>query len=387
MFWPSYPALHGFDGMPMRIFRALRKAGSAAKREFGRSYFAQMSDMARAWWANDLSPADYHLGLLARHCGRPEICDYVSFSVLNEIWIELQIDTFGAEPVRREDKAVFGAWRRANGFPGPREFALDPTSPAPSSNDITSLGNRLIAKPRGSQGGRGVEAWMRDDAGRWRCGERSIATDELARWLAHRADEESGLVVQERLRNHGDIAELCGEALSTCRIVTLLNEQDEPEVVEFFWRIAARPDSVVDNYHAGGVCWMVSDFNLGTIDYGIGPETPSTQKALRTHPITGKNMVGFRHPLWTQARDLALAGHRKLPDLVAIGWDIATTPTGPAMIEINLPAGAEANHFITSNGIEETRYGNILAWRARRWLEQHLPANSRRRVGLEFAPV
>jgi len=70
-----------------------------------------------------------------------------------------------------------------------------------------------------------------------------------------------------------------------------------------------------------------------------------------------------------------------LPDLLLAGWDIATTPAGPILVEVNVPVGSSPSGFLASNGFELSRYGEILAWHARGWIERHVPLGSRRRVG------
>ncbi len=54
---------------------------------------------------------------------------------------------------------------------------------------------------------------------------------------------------------------------------------------------------------------------------------------------TGQKMVGQCHPFWREVCDLALDAHGKLKDVVIIGWDIAMTPDGPVIVEMNFPPG------------------------------------------------
>lgn len=369
---PISAAARGIISWPERVVRALRQQGFAARKVFGRSLLGQALDMTRAWYACDLRPDGYYEGQLARHAGGPEVTGYLGWPVLSRVLVELQRDTFGSPSFMVNDKAAFGTWCRVNGLRNPREMALDDHAPPPSVEAIAALGDRVIVKPRSSMGGRDVEAWHRGADG-WSCGDRrSLSASELAHHIAHRAATfPGGVVVQERLRNHEALTALCGEALSTCRVVTVLNEHGEPEVVELLWRFATRPDAVVDNFNAGGTFWIACDMETGEIGHGIDPGSTEHQAVLSVHPLTGKPMAGEHHPFWPEIRAFALAGHRKLNDLILVGWDIAMTPDGPTAIEINFPPALSPRTQIVWGGLDHSRLGEILAWRARRWLARN----------------
>ena len=55
------------------------------------------------------------------------------------------------------------------------------------------------------------------------------------------------LEAQRRLRNHGDIADLSGGALSTARVMTCLNELGEFEPVIAVYRMAVDNANSVDD--------------------------------------------------------------------------------------------------------------------------------------------
>ncbi len=53
------------------------------------------------------------------------------------------------------------------------------------------------------------------------------------------------------------------------------------------------------------------------------------------HPRTGVALEGFPVPGWDAAQALARDAGRAFAPLRTIGWDIAPTPEGPALIEAN----------------------------------------------------
>ena len=62
-------------------------------------------------------------------------------------------------------------------------------------------------------------------------------------------------IVVKRMKNHPDIIGLAGpggKVLTTCRIVTTFNEQNDVEVLSATFKIAVK-QTVADNVHFGGL--------------------------------------------------------------------------------------------------------------------------------------
>jgi hypothetical protein len=381
-FWRAYAMLRGCARAFQHGCKSLFRHGAAARRQHGRSLFAQASDMWRAWWINGLPTSNYYGALLARHGGGSELLHYIGLHSIQPVVRELQLDIFGMPSVQINDKGLFGPWRRAQGLPGPKEIVLESQDPRLEASDLTSLGTEIMVKPRASGMGDGLEVWKLLPEGIWISGSQTLRTPDLIEQLIQRAAREPrGIVIQERLVNHPDIAEMCGKPLSTCRIVTILNERFEPEIVEYRWRMALNPDALVDTIFQGGISWAIQDIETGKIHHGTGPDATRLQQVSTHHPLTGKYMIGDRHPLGDEVCALALEAHRRLPDLLLAGWDIASSPEGPMLIEVNVPLGKTPRTFMVSDGLEHSRFGEILAWHARRWIERHVPKDSKRRVG------
>ena len=66
-------------------------------------------------------------------------------------------------------------------------------------------------------------------------------------------------------------------------------------------------------------------------------------KRFETHPLTGIPFMGFQVPLWDEALDMVRKAARKAYGYNChwIGWDVAITPDGPALIEANWRPGTE----------------------------------------------
>ena len=190
-----------------------------------------------------------------------------------------------------------------------------------------------------------------------------------------------GVLIQERVFNHPSVERLAGAALSTCRVVTIWNEQGEPEVVEFAWRMATSSDAVVDNYSAGGVYWVIDEFETARIAYGIDGDLSTRQTTVSDHPLTGERIADEVHPFGDEILALARAAHRKLENVMLVGWDIAATADGLMLIEMNVTIGYLPDSQLATDGMDGSRFGEILGWHAGRWLERNTPPSSKRRVG------
>ena len=54
-----------------------------------------------------------------------------------------------------------------------------------------------------------------------------------------------------------------------------------------------------------------------------------------THPMTGIQLEGFQVPMFFEACELAKKASKVVPQVRYVGWDIAITPDGPALVEGN----------------------------------------------------
>lgn len=354
---------------PREMRENLQRYGESTARIHHRSKLAQARDLLLLQLCTEDGIESYYEARLARHRGSRDLLAYLPY--FEFIWtsIHLQRDLFGAPPFFLNDKQAFGHWARAHGVRTPREFAVHADSPSDLTAQLTALSDEIVIKPSTLLRGDDIEVWQQRSAGSWCRGAERLDPSGLTQRLHRLARSHDGLVlVQERIKNHPDLIPLCGQTLSTCRIVTLINEQGEPEPVELRWRMAIRPETVTDNFATGGVCWHCDSFETGHLACGDQPDLEITAARLDHHPVTGQPMVGNHYPFAREVIAFALFIHRKMPGVLMAGWDIAMSPTGPVALEINFPAGATARIQTPWHGFENTRYGRLLAHHARRWL-------------------
>ena len=96
-----------------------------------------------------------------------------------------------------------------------------------------------------------------------------------------------------------------------------------------------RGDTIVDNWGAGGIGYPV-DIQSGII-YSYGRDKKGNPYIF--HPESNTLMVGIKIPFYKEAIDYAVQCTRHNRDVLYAGVDIALTPEGPELVELNFPGG------------------------------------------------
>jgi hypothetical protein len=261
------------------------------------------------------------------------------------------------------NKGSFHAWCVENSLPTAHVVGeFDQGRPVNVSLALPE--SDLFAKPTKGKWGEGARSWRWDGSrGYIDSGGRMMQPAELITEMSSMAAE-TPYLLQERLQNHPDIAELTSGALCTLRIVTGGPPGQPSAVIATAFRMPAAPLALVDNFHAGGIVSAVDESGrLGPAafkDVLIRPD-PFDQ-----HPSTGAKITGMILPHWADAVALALRAHAAAGRIAFVGWDIAVTPSGPVLIEANPSFGVEAVQVASRSPLGDTVYLT--------WLNEHLRA-------------
>jgi hypothetical protein len=233
----------------------------------------------------------------------------------------------------------------------------------------------LFVKPKDGRGGVGADWWAYEGAGRYRSsGGTPIAERELPAYLTALARDEA-YIVGPRLLSHPALADLGNGALSTARVVTILDERGVPEATDAVFRMAIGANRVVDNFHAGGLAANVGLASgvLGrATDLGLRPDIGWRD----THP-NGAQIAGRVLPFWPEALELAKRAHAAFADRVAIGWDVAFLADGPCLVEGNGGPDLDIHQRCALTPAGATRLGELLAFHTQRALAACAQQHSR----------
>lgn len=210
--------------------------------------------------------------------------------------------------------------------------------------------SEIVVKPAAGEGGSGVRML-------------AITESDRADFAAFLAREARGLkgswLVQPRIVNHPDMADIAINALATVRLTTMFNERGEPEVVTSVLRFASRADSLVDNIKAGGLMAPVdaTTGTLGAACRGRGVDE------YETHPASGAAIAGRPLPHWPKAVEMAKRAHRTaFSEYTLVGWDVVLTADGPMILEGNGKPCMIIAQRAPRRGIGQTRFGELIRY-------------------------
>jgi hypothetical protein len=249
-----------------------------------------------------------------------------------------------------EDKHVFYRHCETHGIPIPHHIFSTQSADARYESAITEpcalyrlLPDHFIVKDRFGAYGGGFGAFDKTpNNGKTSEGFTSTKgqTYSEAELISFFNDPSNGpLVVQKRAYDHPDLSALSGsKALQTLRIVTYRDSRGFIRPVYFNFKLLNR-GNIVDNFSGGatGNLLCFGNIETGTLKWAIcaHPSGMGVQ-TVTVHPSTGRDIAGFRLPLWSETLDAALNAHRTFPPFKVVGWDLAITPEGPKVIEGNI---------------------------------------------------
>jgi hypothetical protein len=272
-----------------------------------------------------------------------------------------------------DDKLVTYGYLMGLGHPTPRVRALVHAfrafGAAPTLPDAAALARYLreqasfplFGKPLGRSNAVGVASLRgrgADGASLLLSGGRPIGIEAFA------ADVMSflprGYLFMDHLVPHPAMAALTGDRLGTVRLYLLL-EEGKVRVLGALWKIACG-DNMADNFHLAGNLLGALDPATGEVTRVVGGSGPD-ERLHEVHPDTGARLAGVRLPLWSELMALAEAAARAFPRLPYQAWDIALTPEGPVVVELNSAGDVSLWQRATGKGLMNDRFRAILARR------------------------
>lgn len=182
-------------------------------------------------------------------------------------------------------------------------------------NQFCDKYHRIICKPITEEGGKGIELYHRP---------------ENANGGGYNTLKTRGLLLEEYVEQHPKMR-FNNSSVNTIRVYSVLDRQGEAHILKAILR-AGVGDSVVDNFHSGGVIYPVN-VESGFIE-SCG-ERRATKEGVFIHPGSDIVMLGFVIPHWELLKDTVKRMAESLPQVRYIGWDMVITSEGVDLIEAN----------------------------------------------------
>jgi len=174
----------------------------------------------------------------------------------------------------------------------------------------------VFAKVVDSFGGQGVERFDTSDI------------EDFHAFYEQRIEKGQHLF-EEAIVQHPKMDSLNPSSINTLRMCTVLAD-GEPKLVYSMLRIGV-DGSCVDNATSGGIyTWVDPD---GVLRYPCTCD--KTCRYYTSHPTTGVEFVGFEIPHYGECVAFVLGLAASEPSMGYVGWDVAITPDGPTLVEVN----------------------------------------------------
>lgn len=178
----------------------------------------------------------------------------------------------------------------------------------------------VIAKPDNGEQGHGVMKIASDDR------------NSIMKLLEN--CKTTPFVVEECLYNCEEIAAINSSSLNTIRCYTFVDKYGKPHIMEIMLRVGM-PGAYVDNWGAGGVGYCF-DVETGICSqYGLD----KLNRPYSNHPGSNFQMIGFKLPNYNKLKEYLFELVESAPFARYVGWDIAITPQGYDLVEMNCPGG------------------------------------------------
>jgi len=165
--------------------------------------------------------------------------------------------------------------------------------------------------------------------------------------LFHKFFSTETYLLQENIENHPKL-QIFSRYLATVRVVNIVKDDD----VRLQYSLIKIPSAknIADNYWRDGNTLAEINSKTGQIIKVITGRG-SKVRDIERHPDTNEKMIGFELPYWKEVLDLNRKTSSLFPEVTYQSLDIAITPNGPVIIEINRGGSFELPQLVRRKGI------------------------------------
>ena len=174
--------------------------------------------------------------------------------------------------------------------------------------------NAIIVKPIDAEGGKGVEKYVYNF--KINC-----------RDLYNKLVENKQLLIEECIKQHPEMNALYDKSVNTMRMFTFYKDGKS-----YFLQAVLKIGNggVVDNFSSGGMYTYISNEGNVYVD-----AIDQADNVYTKHPISGKQIYGFKVPMFKEAVELVKECAKVIPEIAYVGWDVAISENGPVIVEGN----------------------------------------------------
>lgn len=142
--------------------------------------------------------------------------------------------------------------------------------------------------------------------------------------------EKGFCTIEDNIKQHPALNALYGNAVNSMRIITLLGTDGTPHYLYNVQKMGLN-GSIIDN----NCLFTPVDLETGKMKYPAHSGDTPLGIIYHEHPNSHIPLQGYEIPFAKEAVEMCLEASKKVPQIRYIGWDVAITPDGPAIIEGN----------------------------------------------------
>lgn len=314
--------------------RALSRWGEQARRLHHVSLVRQFSQML---------VIQLRFGFKAKHYYSLRLFEPTNWRLAECFFTDSELDVFYSECYLRivseesqnvlNNKARFRAHCVQHNLTSIPTIAMVEEGKIQWATDYSSLPRHdIFVKPIALQQGRGSACWSVNGT-TYVSGNGERMDEETVLRCIHRlaAEERSAYLVQPALSNHPNLVGIPKRPLACIRAITVMRESNPS--------LGAAMLTIGDRYS------NVANFTEGNKSIGAGIDIRSGEIGAaysKDNPLQVTLTEMQRVPDWEEVRALVERAHATIPDVPAIGWDVAIAEDGPVLLEGNLKSGLES---------------------------------------------
>jgi Sugar-transfer associated ATP-grasp len=336
-------------------------AGPSVKRATGKSIFQQAREMWRLWFDQTIDPPSYY----ALELYRPDnLVDADSFLTRYETKNGLlkALNTARQNPRDKNemnDKSFFAICCQELGLPHARVIGEITNGSASWAIQPEQIRFDLFCKRQRGMGAEGCLTFRFIDENRFEAEDGELADLDGVIKRVSMVSGDRSMLIQQWLKNHDGLCDLAKDSLLTIRVVTCMNEDDQPEACLAMLRLLVilEPDW---QYLPDGEYAAPIDLKTGRLGKFAGDSMSTSPLRYDNHPANNARIVGRVMPEWPSIIALAVKAQSAFPHRLMIGWDIALTPDGPVLLEGNVNFDVMFLQRVHDAPVSHSRFGVLL---------------------------